>query len=103
MFLWQRLGVLLELSRANAVHLGSVSTLVLDEADKILNLGFKDEMDQIFKLLPKKRQNLLFSATLSSEVQNVEKGLLSDPTIVKIEQETEEEILIQQVGLSCIC
>lgn len=91
-------GRLLELTRANAVHLNSVSTLVLDEADKILNLGFKDEMDQIFKLLPNKRQNLLFSATLSSEVQNVEKGLLSNPAIVKIEQKTEEEILIQQVG-----
>jgi len=91
-------GRLLELSRSNAVHLDSVETLVLDEADKILNLGFREEMNQIFDLLPKKRQNLLFSATLSSDVQNIEKGLLSNPTVIEIESKDEEEHLIQQVG-----
>ncbi|MDB4107151.1 DEAD/DEAH box helicase, partial [Bacteroidia bacterium] len=57
-------GRLLELYRAKAVKLDSVDTLVLDEADKMLNLGFKDELDRILSLLPTKRQNLLFSATL---------------------------------------
>ncbi|MBL7831595.1 MAG: DEAD/DEAH box helicase, partial [Saprospiraceae bacterium] len=56
-------GRLIDLVESRAVNLSEVSTLVLDEADKILNLGFRDEVDKIFSLLPKKRQNLLFSAT----------------------------------------
>ena len=91
-------GRLLELTRSNAVHLDSIETLVLDEADKILNLGFREEMNQIFDLLPKKRQNLLFSATLSPDVKNIEQGLLTNPTIIEIETPDEEEHLIQQVG-----
>ena len=54
-------GRLLDLVNSNAVSLSGVDTLVLDEADKMLNLGFKEEMERIFKLLPNKRQNLLFS------------------------------------------
>ena len=54
-------GRLLELVESNAVHLSDVKTLVLDEADKMLNLGFKEEMTKIFSLLPKKRQNLLLT------------------------------------------
>ena len=69
-------GRLLELKESNAMHFDDLSTLVLDEADKMLNLGFKEEMDQIFALLPNKRQNLLFSATLSPEVVAVERVLL---------------------------
>ena len=65
-------GRLLELSESNALHFSEMTTLVLDEADKMLNLGFKKEMDLIFALLPQKRQNLLFSATLSPDVQQVE-------------------------------
>ena len=50
-------GRLLELRGSNAVHFNHLSTLVLDEADKMLNLGFKKEMDRIFELLPNNRQN----------------------------------------------
>lgn len=53
-------GRLLDLVNSNAVHFDKLQTLILDEADKLLNLGFQDEMNQIFALLPKKRQNLLF-------------------------------------------
>ena len=69
-------GRLLELVRLNAIHLSSVETLVLDEADKMLNLGFKDEMNEIFSLLPKKRQNLLFSATLSDDLSSITQVVL---------------------------
>ncbi len=72
-------GRLLELVESNAVHLSGIDTLVLDEADKMLNLGFKDEMNRIFKLLPNKRQNLLFSATLSDDVINIHKLLINYP------------------------
>ncbi|NQX98865.1 MAG: DEAD/DEAH box helicase [Flavobacteriales bacterium] len=91
-------GRLIELAKSNALHLDSISTLVLDEADKMLNLGFKDEMDEIFAMLPKKRQNLLFSATLSPDVQNVERLLLNDPEVFKVEPKTTNLELIKQVA-----
>ena len=93
-------GRLIELAKSNALHLDSISTLVLDEADKMLNLGFKDEMDEIFAMLPAKRQNLLFSATLSPDVQNVEKLLLNDPEVFKVEPKTTNLELIKQIAYS---
>jgi ATP-dependent RNA helicase RhlE len=89
-------GRLLELIEKNAVSLSAVKTLVLDEADKMLNLGFKEEMTKIFSLLPKKRQNLLFSATLSDDLNHINKSLLRNPFVVKIEEETKDFDLIKQ-------
>jgi ATP-dependent RNA helicase RhlE len=89
-------GRLLELIEKNAVSLSAVKTLVLDEADKMLNLGFKEEMTKIFGLLPKKRQNLLFSATLSDDLNNINKSLLRNPFVVKIEEEPKDFDLIKQ-------
>lgn len=89
-------GRLLELVESNAVHLSSISTLVLDEADKMLNLGFKSEMDKIFDLLPKKRQNLLFSATLSEDVNNINQVLLDNPVVIKVASEENNIDLINQ-------
>jgi ATP-dependent RNA helicase RhlE len=89
-------GRLLELVESNSVHLSSIDTLVLDEADKMLNLGFKEEMSRIFALLPVKRQNLLFSATLSDDVNNINQVLLHDPLIIKIESESDNIDLITQ-------
>ena len=91
-------GRLLELVESNAVHLSEIETLVLDEADKMLNLGFKEEMNRIFALLPKKRQNLLFSATLSDDVAGINQILLHDPLVIKIEAETDNIDLISQLG-----
>jgi len=64
-------GRLLDLERSNAVDLSQVKTLVLDEADKMLNLGFQEEMQEIINLLPAKRQNLLFSATLNERLEGI--------------------------------
>lgn len=80
-------GRLIDLVAKNAVVLSSISTLVLDEADKILNLGFKDEVDHILSLLPGKRQNLLFSATLSDDLGSVQRVLLNDPKVIRISDE----------------
>lgn len=91
-------GRLLELVESNAVHLSSIETLVLDEADKMLNLGFQEEMNRIFALLPQKRQNLLFSATLNDKVDNVKQILLQDPVVIKIEPKEENIDLIEQTG-----
>jgi ATP-dependent RNA helicase RhlE len=89
-------GRLIDLVEQNAVHLSGVETLVLDEADKMLNAGFKKEMDRIFELLPQNRQNLLFSATLNDDVSNINQMLLHDPVIIKIESEEENIDLINQ-------
>ena len=91
-------GRLLELIDSNAVHLSQIDTVVLDEADKMLNLGFAEEMNKIFALLPIKRQNLLFSATLSDDVNNINQVLLRKPLVIKIEEEILNINLISQIG-----
>lgn len=85
-------GRLLDLVESNAVHLSEVETLVLDEADKMLMKGFKEEMTRIFKLLPAKRQNLLFSATLSSDVDSIHQILLKNPVVAKVVEEEENPV-----------
>jgi ATP-dependent RNA helicase RhlE len=80
-------GRLLELTASNAVSLKAVQILVLDEADKMLNPEFRVEMARVFDQLPAKRQTLLFSATLSSDVSNFRNDLLHHPEIIRIEQE----------------
>lgn len=91
-------GRLIELEEKNAVKLGAVSTLVLDEADKMLNLGFKEEIDTILALLPPsgKRQNLLFSATLSDDLHAVNQLVLNSPTVIKIASADDHIDLIKQ-------
>ncbi|WP_114783616.1 DEAD/DEAH box helicase [Botryobacter ruber] len=93
-------GRLLDLVDNNALHLSEVEVLVLDEADKMLNMGFEDEMRRIFALLPKKRQNLLFSATLAEDVKAIKAKLLRDPVVISVEAQQEENQLdlIKQVA-----
>ena len=91
-------GRLIELAESNALHFSELSCLVLDEADKMLNLGFKKEVDKILNFLPKKRQNLLFSATLSQEVRKIEQLVLHHPEVIELKSETDDLSLIQQVG-----
>jgi ATP-dependent RNA helicase RhlE len=91
-------GRLLDLVDSNAVDLSSIETLVLDEADKLLNLGFKEELNKIIALLPEKRQNVLFSATLNDDLKNIEQILLHDPVVIKIEEEEASLDLINQVA-----
>jgi len=91
-------GRLLELTESNAVHLSDIDTLVLDEADKMLNLGFQDEMERILALLPKKRQNLLFSATLNEDISAIDRLVLRNPLVINIEPEKDYIDLIDQVG-----
>jgi superfamily II DNA/RNA helicase len=76
-------GRLLDLQRQNALKLNGVTMLVLDEADRMLDLGFSRELDQILAALPNTRQTLLFSATFSDPIRALANRLLRDP--VKIE------------------
>jgi len=77
-------GRLIELIESNAVHITDLKTLILDEADKMLNLGFEMQMKRIFELLPQKRQNLLFSATLSDNLTKISTNVLTDPQVIKL-------------------
>lgn len=91
-------GRLLDLADNNAMQLSELDILVLDEADKMLNMGFKDEMSRIFSLLPKHRQNLLFSATLGKDVDSITEMLLRNPVKIEIERDIENLDLIQQTA-----
>ena len=77
-------GRLLDLQRQRAVELSSLHTLVLDEADRMLSLGFRGELDEILALLPARRQNLLFSATFPSELKPLMQALLRDPVEIDL-------------------
>ncbi|MCJ8166531.1 DEAD/DEAH box helicase [Pontibacter sp. E15-1] len=91
-------GRLLDLISSKAVHLSEVETLVLDEADKMLHLGFEEEMNKILALMPARRQNILFSATMGSEVAAVVEKLLHNPVEIRIEEEAESLEQIKQVA-----
>ena len=93
-------GRLLELIDNKALHLGSTEILVLDEADKMLNQGFEAEMKQVLNLLPKRRQNLLFSATLTDKVEHINKLVLHKPVVLSVEPEVNVLELIKQTAYS---
>ncbi len=77
-------GRLLDLHGQRAVDLSKIEILVLDEADRMLDMGFIHDIRRILKLLPAKRQNLLFSATFSDEIRLLTKGLLNDPASIEV-------------------
>lgn len=91
-------GRLLELVSTQSINLSKIETLVLDEADKMLDLGFQEEASQIFALLPTKRQNILFSATLDTENQLIKETLLCNPIRIEIEPEAKNTDLIKQTA-----
>ncbi len=89
-------GRLLDLLSKNAIQLDKLQVLVLDEADKVLNLGFKLEVDEILSRLPKRRQNILFSATMEDSVEVLIDKLLRNPKKIEIEQDEIAPELITQ-------
>ncbi|MDD1779941.1 DEAD/DEAH box helicase [Enterovibrio sp. ZSDZ35] len=89
-------GRLLDLISSNAIKLDRVKTLVLDEADRMLSLGFTEELSALLALLPKKKQTLLFSATFPEEVQALTQELLNDPVEIQL-QSADASTLVQRV------
>jgi ATP-dependent RNA helicase RhlE len=77
-------GRLLDLFSRNAVKFSQIETLVLDEADRMLDMGFIGDIRKILALLPKKRQNLLFSATFSSDIRKLTDNLLKNPVQIEV-------------------
>ncbi|AKD56467.1 DEAD/DEAH box helicase [Spirosoma radiotolerans] len=91
-------GRLLDLMASNALQLTEVDTLVLDEADKMLDLGFEEEMERIFDRLPRRRQTILFSATLGDAIQDINAALLRNPVKIEIVEEEQNLDLIRQIA-----
>lgn len=93
-------GRLLDLIDHNAVSLSSVNTLVLDEADRLLDLGFEDEVARILSMLPQERQNLFFSATFPPAVQALAQALLRDPVRVDVLPDPQAPLDIVQTAIA---
>ena len=77
-------GRLLDLFNQNAVKFDRVEVLVLDEADRMLDMGFIHDIRKILRLLPKQRQNLMFSATFSAEIRKLANGLVNNPVEISV-------------------
>ena len=89
-------GRLLDLIDQNALKLSMVQTLVLDEADKLLELGFQEELQHILSLMPAKRQNLFLSATRPQSIESLARSLLQSPLEIQIAGEAPQPTVIQQ-------
>jgi ATP-dependent RNA helicase RhlE len=89
-------GRLLDLAQQRMVDLSQVQVLVLDEADRMLDMGFIHDIRRIIKLLPQKRQNLLFSATYSDDIRGLAERLLHNPLSVQVAPRNAPIELVEQ-------
>jgi ATP-dependent RNA helicase RhlE len=89
-------GRLLDLMEREAITLSHVHTLVLDEADKLLDVGFTEELAALLSELPPQRQSLLFSATLPPKVLNLSARVLNEPTVLRVDEEQTSVATIEQ-------
>ena len=88
-------GRLIDLIKRKAVNLKHLEYLVLDEADEMLNMGFKDELDEILSYTPETKQTWLFSATMAKEIKRIVKTYMEDPIEVKINSEDKVNVNIK--------
>jgi len=90
-------GRLLDIAGQKGIDFSALETLVLDEADRMLDMGFIHDIKRLMKLMPKERQTLLFSATFSKEIKQLASGLLKDPVLVEVARENTTAEQISQV------
>jgi ATP-dependent RNA helicase RhlE len=91
-------GRLLDLIERGAVALSSIEVLVLDEADRMLDMGFWPAIRRVLGLLPAKRQTLLFSATMSSSIEQLARSTTKDPALVEVSTRGRAPTLVEQVA-----
>ncbi|HLP98660.1 MAG TPA: DEAD/DEAH box helicase [Sideroxyarcus sp.] len=89
-------GRLLDHLQQKTVDLSHVEILVLDEADRMLDMGFIRDIKRVLAVLPKQRQNLLFSATFSDEIKLLADGLLTNPALIEVARRNQANELIEQ-------
>lgn len=98
-------GRLLDHVEQRTLQLGQVQMLILDEADRMLDMGFMPDLKRILALLPKQRQNLMFSATFSNEIKKLSEAFLNNPTLIEVarsnataENVTQKVYLVEQAN-----
>ena len=91
-------GRLLDHIEQKSVNLGQVQMLVLDEADRMLDMGFMPDIKRIVALLPQARQNLLFSATFSDEIKRLAGGILRNPQTIEVARRNQTADTVRQVA-----
>jgi len=89
-------GRMMDLYQQNAVKFDKLEILVLDEADRMLDMGFIHDIKKILAILPKKRQNLLFSATFSPEIRQLAKGLVNNPIEISVTPRNATAVSVEQ-------
>jgi superfamily II DNA/RNA helicase len=90
-------GRLLDHVQQKTLNLSQVQVLVLDEADRMLDMGFLPDLQRIINLLPAKRQNLLFSATFSNEIKKLAQSFQTDPVVIEVARRNATAELVQQI------
>ncbi|GAA5134852.1 DEAD/DEAH box helicase [Thalassotalea piscium] len=94
-------GRLMDLYQQNAVKFSQVEILVLDEADRMLDMGFIRDIKKIISALPVQRQNLLFSATFSPDIRELAKGLVKNPIEISVNPENSTAKTVKQTVIPC--
>jgi ATP-dependent RNA helicase RhlE len=93
-------GRLLDLTERHAINLSTVEVLVLDEADRMLDLGFLPAIKRVLALLPAKRQSLLFSATMSSTIEDLARSTMRQPQLVEVSPRGRAAQMVEQSAYS---
>ena len=91
-------GRLLDLTERGAVNLSTIEVLVLDEADRMLDMGFLPAIRQVLAMLPSKRQTLLFSATMSRSIEQLARATMKEPELIEVSQRGRAATMVEQTA-----
>src|SRR5207244_8995986 len=91
-------GRLLDLTERGAVNLSAVEVMVLDEADRMLDMGFLPAIRRVLSLLPTKRQTLLFSATMSSNIEQLARSTMKEPKLIEVNRRGSAATMVEQTA-----
>lgn len=89
-------GRLLDLTERQAVNLSTIEVLVLDEADRMLDMGFLPAIRRVLSMLPTKRQTLLFSATMSGDIEQLARSTMNQPKLIEVNQRGQAATMVEQ-------